>query len=290
MALGRIADQNLALTATLTGGAWAAGLPLNNLKADRRFVSAPARQTTPADLTAARFDAALPLPRAIDLVALLFHTLSLTARYRVTIAAPGGVIGEPVFDTGWKDVYGRVHDSVNLEWEDPSWWTGQASSEDDINLYARHLWVALPEPVLASVIRVEIDDRHNLAGFFDIGGLWLTRSWSPRINFERGRQPQIEVRDQAEEAPAGRLFADERTPRRLHSLTWTRLSDAEAQRLFDAGARARTTRTVLILPDVDDPVAMVREAFPAVFAPPPRPTYRYDGLNEVEAGFKEIIA
>lgn len=287
---GRIADRNLALTATLTGGAWAAALPLNNLKADRRFLSAPARQTTPADLSASRFDAALSLARSIDLVALLFHTFSLTAKYRLTIAPPGGSFAAPAYSSGWRAVYERVFDSLNLDWSDPNWWTGQASDEEDIALYARHLWITLPTPVLAGAVRVEIDDSQNPSGFFDIGGLWIALTWAPRINFERGRRPEIQPRDQSEEAPAGRLFPDERTPRRRHVLSWKRLSDAEAQRLFDAGARARTSRTVLVLPDTSDPGVMIREAFPAVFDPPPTPTYRVSGLNEVEAGFKEIIA
>lgn len=290
MTVGRIADQNFALTAALSGGAWAPNLPLENLKADRRFVAAPARQLAPNQLSASRFDASLSLARSIDLVALMFHTLSLTAQYRLTIAAPGGGLDAPVYDSGWRPVYARMFDSLNLEWDDPNWWTGQGSSEEDVALYARHLWVVLPAPVLASAIRIEIDDGENPEGFFDIGGLWITRTWSPRINFERGRQPSIEPRDQSEEAPAGRLFADERTPRRRLQLTWKRLSDAEAQRLFDAGMRARTSRTVLVLPDVSDPGLMVREAFPANFDPPPSPTYRHNGLNEVEAGFKEIIA
>lgn len=218
------------------------------------------------------------------------RSMSLSARYRVTIAGPGGSFAAPVWTSGWTNVYARIFDSLNLDWSDPNWWTGQGSDEDDISLYARHLWVVLPEQVLAKSVRVEIDDAANPAGYFDIGGLWLTLSWAPRINFERGRQPSIEPRDQSEEAPAGRLFPDERTPRRRLRLTWKRLADAEAQRLFDAGARARTARTILVLPDVADPSVMIREAFPAVFDPPPTPTYRHNGLNEVEAGFKEIIA
>lgn len=287
---GRIADRNLALTATLTGGIWSSALPLANLQSDRRFLSAPTRHVAPTHLNDTWFDAALSLPRSIDLVALLFHTFSLTARYRVTIAAPGGSFAAPAYSSGWKLVYERVFDSLNLDWSDPTWWTGQASDEEDIALYARHLWLVLPTPVLAGAVRVEIDDAANPAGYFDIGGLWIARTFAPRINFERGRQPEIQPRDQSDEAPAGRLFPDERTPRRQHTLTWKRLSDAEAQRLFDAGARARTSRTVLVLPNASDPGVMLREAFPAVFAPPPRPTYRYAGLNEVEAGFKEIIA
>lgn len=290
MSNGRIADQNLALTAALAGGQWAAALPLANLLADRRFIAAPARQLQPADLTKSQFQATLAVPRIIDVVAVLFHTLSLAARFRMTVASPGGSLAAPEYDSGWQNVYARAFDSLSLDWADPNWWTGQASNEEDLQLYARHLWIAPPQPVLASIIRIEIDDHANPAGYFDLGGLWIAHTWAPRINFERGRQPTIEPRAQIDEAPAGRLFPDERTPRRRHRLVWKRLSDAEAQRLFDAGARARTSRTVLVLPDVSDTAVMIREAFPAVFDPPPSPTYRYDGLNEVEAGFKEIIA
>ncbi len=279
----------VAAPVTLTPS-WSGDLPLANLIDDERFIAAPSRHTTPGGIGGAPFVAVLAQPRVVDLVALLFHTLSLTATCRVRIVGPGGNLGAPAWDSGWRDVFGRIYDSLSLDWEATNWWTGQGLDSEDLDLYARHLWVGLDTGVLAAEIHVELRDPDNPAGFLDVGGLWIAQTWSPRINFERGREPEVRARDQGEEGPSGRLFPEERGPRRQLSLTWKRLADGEAQRLFDMGARARTTRTVLVLPDIDDPASLLREAFPAVFDPLPAITFIRNGSNVAVAGFKEIIA
>jgi hypothetical protein len=289
MALGKFSDRNHALVATLSGGSWSGSLPLTNLQDDVRYVAAPARQLTPAVLANAQFDATLDSARAVSLVAVLFHTLSLGAKYRLTIAGPGGSLASPVYQSAWTDVFPRVFDISELAWEDDNYWTGQIDTAD-LDLYPRHLWIALSADVIAIAVRLEFDDALNGAGYFDLGGLWIASGWSPAFNFERGRQLSIDPRDQLDEAPSGRIFSEERTPRRTMSASWSLLSDAEALKLFDAGARARTTRPVIFAPDVDDASSLLREAFPATFGPPPAPTFKYDGLNAVSATFREIIA
>lgn len=290
MALGRIADINLALTSTIGGGAWSPDLPVTNMITDRRFVAAPARCLAIGSTPASRFDLTLERPTLVNLVALIFHTLSPLASYRVVVAGPDLDLDNPIYTSPLTPVYSRLYPSMNLPWEDPNWWTGQAVSDSDLALYPRHLWIPLPAGLVAGRIQVRLIDPDNPAGFYDIGGVWATRAWTPGINFDRGRQPTVEVRNVSDEGPSGRLFAEEREPRRRHQLTWSRLTDAEVQRLFDAGARARSTRPVLVMPDLDDPALMAREAFPAVFDPTPKPTLKYSGLNTVTAGFKEIIA
>lgn len=286
MALGRIADTNLARTATLAGGPCAAELPLTNLQDDSRYVGAPARFTTPAE---ALIEAELPAPKAVDLVALLFHTLSLDALYRLTVAGVDGDLEAPVYQTGWTAAYPAIFDAEDLEYEDDNWWTGQLAAED-LDLYPRHLWISIDTAVISGAVRVEIDDGDNAAGFVDVGGLWIARTWSPEMNFERGRELGLDARDQKDEAPSGREFGEDRTPRRRLTVSWTRLQDDEARRLFDAGARARSTRTVLFAPDIDDPKSTLREAFPATFAGLPGPSFTYAGLGRSSATFREIIS
>ncbi|MFN3858429.1 MAG: hypothetical protein ACK4RV_11845 [Caulobacter sp.] len=289
MALGRFADINLARTAALSGGSWSPDWPLANVQDGRRYVGAPARQETPGDLAASQFDAVLLAARAVNLVAVLFHTMSLAARYRLTLASPGATLEAPTYDSGWKDVFPAVFDQAELDYEDSNWWAGQLAAED-LDLYPRHLWISLPQTLIAEQIRLEFDDADNAAGHFDIGGLWIARTWSPAFNFNRGRQPSAETRDQKEESPSGREFGDERTPRRIMTVSWSRLTDDEALRQLDAFARARTTRTVLFLPDSDNPKSLLREAYPATFQASPSPTFTYDGLNSAQAVFREIIA
>lgn len=289
MALGKFADVNLARTATLSGGAWSADLPLDNLKEDSRFVGAPARQEAPGTLASSRFDATLESPRALSLIAVLFHTLSLAAKYRLTVAGFGGTLADPVYQTSWLDVFPRMFATEELDYDEPNWWTGQLA-EADLDLYPRHLWIPLSEPIVASAIRIELDDASNEAGYFDLGGLAIVSTWSPAMNFERGRELSMEFRDQEDEGPSGRLFFEERTPRRSLAVSWTMLQDAEARRLFDAGARARASRMVIFAPDLDDLPGLVREAFPATFRAAPAPQFTYPGLNRLSATLREIIA
>ena len=288
MALGKFSDINLADTAAITGGAWSPDLPATNLAA-RRYLTAPARQLAPADLGASQFEVAFDRARAVTLVGLMFHTLSLTARYRLTIAGVDGVLATPAYSSGWLTAYPRLYPTSQLPWEEPNTWAGYPLGQD-LDLYPRHLWLSVSPGRITTRLRVEVDDATNPAGYFDIGGLWVALGWSPLFNFDRGRELGMDARDQIDEAPSGRLFSEERTPRRRSTVTWSGLTNEEAYRLFDAGARARTTRPVLFVPDVDQTTSLVREAWPSTFETLPKPRFAYDRLNTITATFKELIA
>ncbi len=285
--LGKFCDINLATTATLSGGVWSTDLPLANMQEEARYILAPARCEHPAELIKSQFDVALSKARAVSMVALLFHTLSVGARYRLTIAEPGGSLAAPVYDTGWVRVFSRNFHSSDMAWEDPGFWLGQLSSEE-LALYPPHLWIPLPA-TLASQIRIELDDTLNGDGFIDIGGLYVAADFSPSINFERGRDLSLVSRDLVDEAPSGRNFTEGRTPRRQLAVTWSALTTPEAYRFFDAGARARTSGVVLFVPDTDSAPGRLREAFPATFEKPPAPRFTYERSNSVAATFKEIL-
>lgn len=287
MRIGRFSDDNLALTATLSGGTWSGALPLNNLKDETRFISAPARQLEPADEESAMFEAVLARSRTVNLIGLMFHTMGINAEYRVTIAPPAGTLAAPSYEGDWTPVHTRLFDSEALAWEDENWWTGEASAEE-VSLYTRHLWIDLSPGVPASAVRVELRDPD--AAYFDIGGLWIAAAWSPRFNFDHGREVGMDARSLADEAPSGRVFHEDRPSRRRVSVTWSMLDKAEAYRLFDAGQRCGTRRPVVFLPDPGDAVSLIREAFPATFEKPPAPRLGRRFNHTLSATFKEIIA
>lgn len=287
MALGKLADANLAPFLTFTNGAWAAGLPLSNLKIEP-YKSLPARQLTPAILANSKFDGTFDRPRRVSFLGLLFHTLSLLATYRISVAGIGGSLAAPVYQSPWTNVFPRFSHSMDLAWESPNWWTGRPLVED-INLRPRNLWIVLPRTILASAIRIELDDHANTAGFFDLGFLWASESWTPTFNFERGRKRGFESRDQVDEAPSGRWFTEARTGRRVLNLSWRGLTDSDADRLSDAQARAQGGNPVVFLPDTDSYGMMAREAFLAKLVLD-GPTYTYDGDNSAGGVLTEIIA
>lgn len=288
MALGKFADRNLAKTATLGGGAWSAAFPLANLQNDKRFVTAPARCLTPAVLADSQFEADLGTARPVDLVALLFHNMRPGAKYRLTLRGALGTFDAPALQTDWLDVYGRAFDSASLLWEDENWWLGTVADED-LDLYRRHKFIAV-ETTVAIGIRVELDDQDNPDGFIDVGGLWISGSWSPSINFDRGRDLRLLPRDLVDETPSGRLVGEARISRRQLSVTWSNLSSAEAYRLFDGSARGRAMEMIILVPDIESETSLAREAFPAVFSQAPPVRFAHEHINSVAGVFKEILA
>ncbi len=288
MALGQFADTNLALTSTLSEGGFDPAYPLGNLLLGD-YLGHPARCATPAILASSKFKVVLPWPRKVTMVAVLFHSLSYSARYRLTVSDLAGDFTTPKYDSGWQAVVPALYKSSDLPWESPNWWTGQPLASE-MDLYPRHLWIVLPADTLVAAFRLEINDAANPAGYFDLGGLWVASGWSPTFNFERGRKLDIQNRAQVDEAPSGRRFAEDRRPRRRLSVSWRGLFQSDAHRLADAFMRAGTTQPVLFVPDIDDPLALFREAFPATFEAAPAPTFLYEGLHQADATFEEIIA
>lgn len=178
--------------------------------------------------------------------------------------------------------------SASLEWEASNWWTGQITQEE-IDLFPRHVWITIP-PVLAAAVRIELDDQTHPEGWFDIGGLWIASTWSPAFNYERGRSLALKSRDQIDEGPSGRRFVEPRPPRRELSVDYAGLTTPEAYRWFDASARTRSARPVIFMPDAESEPARVRETFPANFEQPPGPRFTYEHAHQVAATFSEILA
>lgn len=288
MALGTFADQNLTESATLTGGTWSAALPLANLKGEE-YLQRPARCEDVTSLAKSQFTVTLQFPRAITLIAVLFHTLAIDAQYRLTIADLDGSFVVPSLQTPWTAVTPALWDSADLDWESPNWWTGQPLNED-LDLYPRHLWIPLPDGPIVTAFKIEIDDRNNTAGYFDLGGLWTASGWSPSFNYDRGHKLGLIDRSQVDEGPSGRKFVETRRARRTLAVTWSMLTQGDATRIFDGGMRAGSTKPVLFVPDLDDPVALYRQAFPATFRAPPEPVFNFPGLHQADAIFEEIIA
>lgn len=288
MALGLVADINLALTATLTGGNCAADLPLTNLALDRRFKGAPTRFLAVETLANSTFYVALSKVRTVRLISLMFTTLSISARWRVSGIGAGGSWLAPSFVSPWTAVYGAVYSSYDMQFEDDNWFTGQVST-DEINLFARHAFMVI-DPEVVSDLRIEIDDTTNALGWFDVGGLFVAGAFSPAVNYERGHDLRLDSRDVTDEAPSGRIFTESRTGRRAVSVSYEMLSTVEARRWFDAGVRAQGGKTVIFIPDVDDEPGRIREAFPANFEKPPNPRFYYPNKNPLTATFREILA
>ncbi|MEW5687426.1 MAG: hypothetical protein AB1942_21120 [Pseudomonadota bacterium] len=289
MAVGRFSDTNLLREATLSGGGWLPGHPLANLKVDQDYIGAPARCADLADLSKSRFEVSFAEPTVVSFMALLFHTLTVGARYRLRATTADDVAFEtPLLNTGWQYVYPSIYDPMDLDFGVENFFSGTLSAAERA-LYPPHLWIPFAE-VLADRLLIELDDQENAAGFIDIGGAYLTAGFSPDINYDRGRDLNIESRSLLDEGASGQVFAEARQARRLLTVSYSNLKDDELRRFVDAAMRADTVRTVIFVPDSDDPGSLLREAYPATFKDPPgaRTTYRAQGATTFT--LKEILA
>jgi len=291
MATGRFSDLNLFAGAAISGpaGGWSTAWPLANLLTEGDYIGSPARCVAPTDLSLSWFELVFDEPTVVQMPALFFHTLSMSARYRITVTTlADAAYAAPLLQTDWEWVFPSLYDPEELEFGADNSFAGTLPL-GEIDLFKRHLFAPIDE-ALGQRLRIEIDDAENPDGYFDIGGAWGAAGFSPTLNFERGRDLVVVARDLIDEAPSGRLFAEERAPRRELSLTWANLLDPEARRFIDVAMRSRGTRTVLFVPDVDEPAALIREAFPATLSKLPGARFTYPGLGVSSLTLKEILA
>lgn len=289
--LGILSDVNLAPTAAISGPEGGASVlyPLANMLKEEDYIGRPTRFPAAGELGLTRFDLVLPEPYVLSVFGLIFHTMSLAARYRVT----GTTLDDPTFaaptlQTGWRWVFPSIYDPVELPFGVENGFTGTVT-QAEVDLLGRHLAATLPE-ALVERLRVELDDQEHPLGWFDVGGLILSAGFSPEMNFDRGRDLSVIPRDLRDEAPSGRIFPDPRTPRRVLNVSYSNLTDGEARRFVDSAMRSRSIGTVLFIPNLDDPAATMREAFPATYGKPPGARTTYPGLGATNLTLEEVLA
>lgn len=257
MANAILAFPNRADEATLSGGSWATGLPLNNLK--NRIISKVARSTDDA-LGSTKFDAALTKDRPVRVLALVNHNLSLGAKYRIR----GSLVNDfatTVVDTGWQDVWPVLYPAAALEWEDDNWWTGRPIAEE-IAGYTWSLIHIFDSAHIARYWRIEIDDTDNAAGYVQIGRLFLASQWQVTTNITWGAQLGYQPRTLVDEAIGGAEYFDRRPAPRVArvALDWMSVDEAMS-RALELQRQAGIDAEVLFVYDPQDTAHKLRRSF-----------------------------
>lgn len=285
----RIAGTNLAETGTFSAplpAAWST--PLTYL-ADAAIISKPARCVAPDVLAGAQFVLDTGRRGAISVVAILAHTLRTTALYRLTYAADAG-FSVGVQTTGWQPVVARIHNTVDLQWEDPNFWSGRPT-ERELAAYGRNLVVPLDPTWSGRYLKVELDDAGNPAGFFDLGFLFVSNAFSPAINFSRGATQSLEFRTLADETPSGHMVFEPRKSRRVHTVPFNATTKDGWARLYDLSVLNGPQSPVLFVPTLRDPKHLFRECFLGrLTAPADGEIIAARGLRRTSITISEIIA
>jgi len=291
MASGRLFHRNHALEATFSGGTW--DRPLANL-INRRLVSAPARCIDATNPASPQALVDLGKRRFVTGLGLFATTLQRSAQFQAiacedaTVEADGSVTPIDVtWDSGWRDVFQRIHRTADLDYEDSNWWDGKA--EDALlDAYGRQLVLPVPAGVSTRYLVLRFDNAG--VAEFDLGYLYVARPWVPFWTYEYGRELPYEGRSLVDETPGGVEVLDNRPGRRRQRVTFPFLSRAEANQLIDMRVRNGLAEPVVFVPDIDDAANLYREAFlaTATFSSPPTETHR-NGEWSASLDLQEII-
>ena len=283
-----IGFPNRADESTLSGGSWETTLPLNNLK-DRRL--AKVARTTNDNTASTKFDIDLTRDRAIKLIVLVKHNLSLDATYRI-YGSNVSNFATTVYDSGTQEVFESIYDTLNIEWEDDNFWDGKPTQEylnsmkAASNLSLIHI---LNSVVSARYWRIEVVDTSNPDGYVEFGRLFLSEQWQVSNNILYGASLGYGTNTGVESSLDDTEYFDVRKSHRVFNFELESYSYAEGhQKLLEISRQVGIDKEVFVVPDPDDLENMTRRAFLGRLEALNPITYPYYNTNKAAYEVKEI--
>jgi hypothetical protein len=252
------AFPNLADAAAVSGGDWNAAMPLANVLDP--VIGNRARTINDA-LASTQFDIDLGTNRGVRVVALAGHNFSSAAVFRIRASTVAGDFSAPLHDSGWTGVWAGTYLSGSVPWESPLFWTAVQTMTglDGGQPTLIHL---LAEETGARYWRIEINDQSNSDGYVEIGRLFLGSAFQPAANFNWGESIGYADDSTIDTAWSGAEYYDRRTVRRVATLQFDWLTDAEAlERVLDMQRLQGVTREILFVWDPGDTVYFSRRSF-----------------------------
>lgn len=219
-----LAYPNLIDYCTLSGGSWN-NLPLDNLKhLNLNYVA----RSTNADLANTKIDLTFDKLRAIRVIVLIRHNLSIASRYKITISNTDG-LSNVIYTTDWSKAFSAMHPYDELEWEDENWWGGEMSEEEREN-YPTNLICVLPSIIYAKSLRIEIDDTTNANHYIEISRLFLSSEFQPLININyTGFDFGYTSNTDSQKTISGRMVFNKKSNQRFKNLELGFLNETEAK-------------------------------------------------------------
>lgn len=207
--------DNLADSATLTGGSWQSTMPRANVQDPR--VSKRARSTS-ASASHATITATWSSAKSVRFVALVGHNLSADADFTFSNALSGTSFFDP----------------AAIYWNGSVWPAGVVYPEYPGLVF---YWRAAGA-ISTADLTITISDASNPAGYIEIGRVWIGGDgFQPADNFRYGDQLAWEDPAVVTESLGGTVYASSMArPKRIARLALGTLTDAERLTLSRAMA------------------------------------------------------
>lgn len=247
---------NRARTASYSGGAWMAALPLSNLAQREPWAVARSVDALPAST---QWRVNLGPVRNLRCIALGNHNLSPDATWRVQIGTTAG--GADLYDSAWQAAWAMTWDTEMLDWEDASVWEGVVDDPSDYMAYPYLAIHVLPEWINARHVTVLISDAGNADGYVQIGQCFIGGGLQPRLSASYGLQDQWVDASTVQLSDSGYAFADARRRRRRVQFATEHLTHNEGGIAHELHRRQGVWGEVLWVPYPQDQARCQRYGF-----------------------------
>lgn len=227
------AYPDLTLTATLSGGSWSTGLPLNNLK--NPALATVARTVDDAEAsTVIKID--LGSAKLVDVIALINHNISDNAAL-VVVGSNNSDLTSPIYIT---------YPAVTV----PAALTG----------YQKQLVIA--PAATARYWGISIFDTNNPAGYVQMGRCFIGTGFRPALNMAFGAGITPITATTSQQAIGGTTYFNELGQRRSWRFTLDALTEAEGVTALDLMMDRGLSGELFFLFDGADTAAnMMRRSF-----------------------------
>lgn len=243
-------------SATLTGGSWTTGLPLNSLKT--RILGQLARTTTSANASST-FNIDFATPKNIQVVSLVNHNISLDGQIRIRGSNDNWATTS--YDSGVVDVWPAVYTFGTLEWEEDAWWSGKYTA-DEITGYTTNIVHIVPVLAILRYWQIDILDSTNIAGYLQLGRVFMGQTWTPTRDVEVGLSLGWETSTTVQKALSGTKYFQHRTPYRVTKFSLSTIDLDEALiKAFEIDRRMGIDGEVIWVQSTTDTVHALRRRF-----------------------------
>jgi hypothetical protein len=280
IAFGNAVDKGL-----LSGGSWLSSLPLSNLY--NRVIHKLARST---DASLASTQLLVDLQKALPLrtLAIVNHNLSLSGKYRIRASNDGNFITS-LIDSGWRDAWPSLYASLSLDWQADNWWSGRYTEADR----AGYIWTTIFSATVTTAARYwlfEFDDQANVAGYIQLGRIFIGEAWQPKVNIALGATLGWNDETQITSSLSGTEYFDKRRPYRVSTFETNFMDQDDALgKALDIKRRLGLSGEAVFQFDPDDTTQSLRRQFYGRLRELTPIEYPYPTINNTAWEIKETI-
>lgn len=271
-------------SATLSGGAWETGLPLQNLQTPALGEEA---HSVDAEVSSTVIRVDQGSAKEISIVSLQNHNMRSADKWRVRVG-PNADGSGATFDSGTVDVWGAQWPIGLLPSGHPNA-TTRKYTDADIARTPRDAVMILPQVVQRHLL-IELDVTANVDGYARAGRLSIGPRYQPTFNFSVGAEFGFSDNTIVGKAQSGARFYRSKRLGRSFSVAFVNIPDAEAYAVLrDLAETLGQEGQLYVVSDPTDVEMLQRRSFLANLRSLSAAQYAAAGVSSFPMVLDEVI-